>query len=56
MADENCVTMSDPGDPDPAPETDSVIDPEKPKKKSIIVWQCLNPECTNTNKRVLRLD
>ena len=27
---------------------------EKPKKKSIIVWQCLNPECTNTNKTMLR--
>ena len=27
---------------------------EKPKKKSIIVWQCLNPECTNTNKAMLR--
>ena len=27
---------------------------EKPKKKIIIVWQCLNPECTNSNKRSLR--
>ena len=27
---------------------------EKPKKKMIIVWQCLNPECTNSNKRSLR--
>ena len=27
---------------------------QKPKKKSIIVWQCLNPECTVTSKRVLR--
>ena len=32
----------------------SVMESEKPKKKSIIVWQCLNPECTNTNKRILR--
>ena len=28
---------------------------DKPKKKSVIVWQCLNPECkTNATKRSLR--
>ena len=32
----------------------SVMESEKPKKKSIIVWQCLNPECTTTNKKILR--
>ena len=24
------------------------------KKKMVIVWQCLNPECTNSRKRCLR--
>ena len=36
--------------------SDSLMEAEKSKKKSIIVWQCLNPECTNTNKRILRLN
>ena len=35
-------------------ETDKQIN-DKPKKKSVIVWQCLNPECkTNATKRSLR--
>ena len=28
--------------------------PEGDKKKTIIVWQCLNPECTTTKKSSLR--
>ena len=45
MADEPSEAVSDPS---PA------IDSEKAKRKSVIVWQCLNPECTNNNKRILR--
>ena len=43
----NAVNLSDEN------ENDSENN-EKHKKKSIIVWQCLNPECTNTNKTMLR--
>ena len=50
----NSASGDNSGDEEVAATDKSEEEKQKPKKKSIIVWQCLNPECTVTSKRVLR--
>ena len=50
----NSASGDNTGDEEVAATEKSEEEKQKPKKKSIIVWQCLNPECTVTSKRVLR--
>ena len=50
----NSASGDNTGDEEVAATGKSEEEKQKPKKKSIIVWQCLNPECTVTSKRVLR--
>ena len=50
----NSASGDNTGDEEVAAIEKSEEEKQKPKKKSIIVWQCLNPECTVTSKRVLR--
>ena len=50
----NSASGDNTGDEEVTATEKSEEEKQKPKKKSIIVWQCLNPECTVTSKRVLR--